>query len=149
VSGKTPPRRSYSIAGQKGVSMAGHAGHVLPIARYLGSLDKNGKEIFSIGLPCPVVIAAMVELAEQRDGKVYYDLEELQASRGIIRFMQSVPLLPDWCRFCVNLPTPNDFHLAIEPPLTRSTRSTSAQMRLARLPRRWSVRLWRVGIMWS
>jgi hypothetical protein len=98
------------------VGWAGHAGHALSIARYLGHLDKNGKEMFSIGLPCPVVIAAMVELAEQRDGKVYHDLEEIRANRGIIRFMQAVPLLPDWCRFGVDLPNPADLHLATEPP---------------------------------
>jgi hypothetical protein len=99
--------------------LMGHEGHALFIARHLGFLDKHGKEMFSIGLPCPVVIAAMVELAEQRDGKVYYDLEEIQANRGIIRFMQAVPLLPDWCRFGVNLPNLADFHLATEPPLIK------------------------------
>jgi hypothetical protein len=62
-------------------------------AAYLGVLDKDGREMFSVGAPSPIVIRLMVELASQyseRGASLRGDEDEEKEIRGLIRFLEGV-----------------------------------------------------------
>ena len=69
--------------------------HAEAIASYLGSADEDGNWQYSIGVPSPLVVSAMIELAAERDAKPYASIVDIKLNHGILRFLDAALLLPE------------------------------------------------------